>query len=281
MKPRRWLRASFLQITSAIFALASVGHTASKADPQEHVAVQLIAEQTSVQAGTRTWLGIQLRHDAHWHTYWVNPGDSGLPTRVEWRLSPGYRAHDIHWPVPKRFIVGELNNFGYDGTVVLPVALDIPSDAAGVAEIAAQIKWVVCSAELCLPGKSDVQLRLPVGRASLNPQTTALFAAARARVPVRAAWAVSLQERGERLRIEVRDPKLPAGANLDVFPTVPNLISNASPKIAWHADRWMIETERSAYFTAKPPMLSLVIVHQGFERQLVQAWQIDVPWPAS
>ena len=39
-----------------------------------------------IAAGQTLWLGLQLQHQPHWHTYWRNPGDSGLPTEYHFKL---------------------------------------------------------------------------------------------------------------------------------------------------------------------------------------------------
>ena len=124
-----------------------------------------------------------LRHEPHWHTYWINPGDSGLPTTLAWTLPPGLKTQDIAWPLPKRFDVGGLYNFGYDGEVVLPVALSVPADAepGTTAHIAVEAKWLVCREE-CIPGKASLTLDLPiVDRAAETGR--ALDDAVRARAP--------------------------------------------------------------------------------------------------
>ena len=63
-----------------------------------------------------------------WHTYWKNSGDSGLPTLLEWTLPAGVTAGDIAWPTPKKIPIGTLANYGYEGTVLLPVPLTIAPD---------------------------------------------------------------------------------------------------------------------------------------------------------
>ena len=45
-----------------------------------------------------------------WHTYWQNPGDSGLPTTLEWKLPAGVEAGPIEWPAPRVLPVGPLVN---------------------------------------------------------------------------------------------------------------------------------------------------------------------------
>jgi DsbC/DsbD-like thiol-disulfide interchange protein len=71
-------------------------------------------------AGKPLWLGLLIEHQPHWHTYWKNPGDSGLPTTLEWQLPPGHGRRDP-WPTPGKLPIGPLMNFGYEGTLLLPV----------------------------------------------------------------------------------------------------------------------------------------------------------------
>ena len=49
----------------------------------EHVEAQLVSDMASAQPGKPTLVGLKLRMAEHWHTYWKNPGDSGLPTRIQ------------------------------------------------------------------------------------------------------------------------------------------------------------------------------------------------------
>src|SRR5690606_32398451 len=74
------------------------------------------------------WLGLQITHAPDWHTYWKNAGDSGLPTELQWTLPPGVLAGDIAWPLPRKIPIGHLANYGYEGTVLLPVPLTITPD---------------------------------------------------------------------------------------------------------------------------------------------------------
>ncbi len=102
--------------------------------------------------------GLHIKHQPHWHTYWINPGDSGLAIKLVWHLPPGFEAHEIQWPAPQRFVVDGLNNFGYDGDVLLPVQLHVATTAkAGdISEFSVDAKWLVCSDE-CVPGKATLK----------------------------------------------------------------------------------------------------------------------------
>src|SRR6478752_2944742 len=85
----------------------------------EHVEAELVSDQKAVQPGKPVTVGLRLRMADHWHTYWKNPGDSGLPTRIQWELPDGWKAGEIQWPYPKPLPVGPLMNYGYEDEVLL------------------------------------------------------------------------------------------------------------------------------------------------------------------
>ena len=79
--------------------------------------IDLVSENTALVAGQSASLGLRITHQPHWHTYWINPGDSGLAMKLAWHLPADFATGDIQWPAPKRYLVDGLNNFGYDGAV--------------------------------------------------------------------------------------------------------------------------------------------------------------------
>src|SRR5688572_13542809 len=108
--PRRtrhgWLVALLASLCLAPCALAS------NVVQTEQVRAELVAHAPEGLApGNTVWLGLALEHIPHWHTYWKNPGDSGLPTTMTWQLPPGAAAGDIDWPAPSRLPLGPLLNF--------------------------------------------------------------------------------------------------------------------------------------------------------------------------
>lgn len=138
-----------------------------------------------------------------WHTYSKDPGDSGLPTKIRWRLPDGFAAGEIQWPVPKRIETPPLVNFGYEDTVSLLVQLTPPSSLAGEkAILSAQVTWLECK-DVCVPGKADVSLTVPVSSQPSPPtaEMASFFAEARARLPAGSETAPSAS----------RDPPLSLG----------------------------------------------------------------------
>ena len=86
---------------------------------QPHVDAELVSETASVRAGEPFHVAVRLKMDEHWHTYWKNPGDSGLATSLAWTLPEGWSAGPILWPVPQTVEVGGLVSYAYEGEVFL------------------------------------------------------------------------------------------------------------------------------------------------------------------
>ena len=63
----------------------------------------LLADTTAVEPGKPFRVGVLLKIEPGWHTYWRDTGDSGLPTEVKWDLPEGFVAADLQWPVHKKF----------------------------------------------------------------------------------------------------------------------------------------------------------------------------------
>ena len=88
--------------------LMASGVARAQATSADHVEAELVAAADAIQPGQPVTLALRLKHDPHWHTYWQVPGDSGLPTRIEWQLPAGWTAGPVQWPVPKRLPIGPL-----------------------------------------------------------------------------------------------------------------------------------------------------------------------------
>jgi DsbC/DsbD-like thiol-disulfide interchange protein/cytochrome c biogenesis protein CcdA len=163
------------------------------------VEAELIAERDALVPGEPITVALRLAAIPGWHTYWRNPGDSGEPTRIEWRLPPGFAAGEIEWPVPARIPVGPLMNFGYEGEVLLLTRLVPPADLAAGQPVTlrARAHWLVCEVQ-CLQQDAELSLSLPVApSAGLDSRWGKPIAAARALLPVPAPAQWSFSARAE------------------------------------------------------------------------------------
>jgi thiol:disulfide interchange protein DsbD len=160
-----------------------------------HVKASLVAAETAIVPGKPVQVALRLVHDAHWHTYWLNPG-TGLVTSITWTLPPGWKASDIQWPAPKALKdkTGTIVGNGYEGDLLLPVTLTPPADLAPGTSITlkAAAEWLMCE-DVCMPGDAKVSLTLPVAAAATaDPTHGARLAAVVAGLPrADAAWKVT------------------------------------------------------------------------------------------
>lgn len=197
-----------------------------------HVEAELIAETDAAVPGKAFMAGLRLKLEPHWHVYWKNPGDAGLPVTLDWTLPAGASAAPISWPLPVRIAIPPLMDYGYENEVLLPVEVTPSKSAQGkTLDLKAKAKWLVCK-EICLPGSAELSLSLPYAAASkANPSHAALFAQARAALPLAAsAWTFSAQAQDSTILL-IATP--PAGASLaafSFFPDVPEIIENAAPQ---------------------------------------------------
>lgn len=237
-----------------------------------------------VSPGQPVWVGLQIQHQEHWHSYWKNPGDSGLPTELAWTLPPGVQAGDIAWPVPKKLPVGPLVNYGYEGTLLLAVPLTITPDfkpplLGQDLTVKLRASWLICKTE-CIPEEGEYTLRIPLkSSTALNGAT---FEAARQAQP-RALDT----DRNSRVQIEGQTLKLsvaglPAslrGKQLDAFPETAEVIHPAAPwQQSWQGAVWTAELPLMAQRSASPKLLPVLLTQGG------QGWRVELPvqgnWPA-
>jgi DsbC/DsbD-like thiol-disulfide interchange protein len=109
----------FFSLFTLMLVLLPGGRASAASIP--HGTVDLIAENQWIAPGRQAYFGLNFRLEKGWHIYWVNPGDSGQPPRVEWHLPKGLSAGEIEWPAPRRLGTSTIVDFGYDDAVMLLV----------------------------------------------------------------------------------------------------------------------------------------------------------------
>ena len=200
----------------------------------EHVEAELVTDKVAATPGAPLLVGLKLRMAEHWHTYWKNPGDSGLPTRIQWELPAGWKAGEIQWPYPKHLPVGPLMNYGYEDEVVLLTPITPPADAKpGSFPVKAKAEWLVCK-DICIPEKGELDITVPLaaGEARANMRSQAHIERAQAMLPVAAdGWKFASGTAGKTLVVRLTAP---AGATLPekvaFFPERELLVEPAAPQ---------------------------------------------------
>jgi thiol:disulfide interchange protein len=256
----------------AAFSLAAVALGAG-AQPVRtaHVTAELVARSTGVQPGQALQVGLRLQHVPHWHTYWRNPGDSGLPTTLTWTLPAGAQAGSIDWPAPRRIPIGPLVNYGYEGDLLLPLRFTAPADAqpGSTLQLKAEANWLVCN-DVCIPESATLSLAVPVLAAGTNPAPGPLasrFDAAATEAPAAlTGWRTELQRVGRDLQLRLaRTSALPAGAVLPpvhIFPYQEQVLEPARHAVYRTDDGYIVQMALAPHATQVPGSLRGIAVAQ-------------------
>ena len=250
----------------------------------------LVLAPQGVAPGQALRAGLRITHQPEWHTYWKNPGDSGLATRLDWKLPAGITAGPIHWPIPRTLPVGPLANYGYEGTVLLPVDMAVapsfqpPAGGGALITLGLHAEWLVCRQE-CIPEQGDFTLDVPVrGSTAFDSAAFAEADAAQPR-PLAAGGAAALEVRDQRLEISVRG--LPAALRGQKLQWYPELNAITDPAAAldqhWSGDTWLASAPLSAQRSQSPATLPSVLVAEAADGGR-SGWSVAGPvagtWPA-
>jgi DsbC/DsbD-like thiol-disulfide interchange protein len=242
-----------------------------------HVRTSLVAETDAVVPGQPLVVGFHLRMDPGWHTYWRNPGDSGLPTKARWELPEGFSAGELQWPRPIQFHTGPLVSYGYAHEVLHAVQIHVPASVGpGEVRLAARLSWLECK-EACLPGKAELTLTLPVrAKARPGPQA-ALFEEARRLLPrAEPGWSFAAAARAASIDLTVRPPRGTALSRAYFYPVPRRLLDYSKPQpLAPVKGGYRLELSRDPNGAASVESLTGVLVVKTADDE--RAIEVDVP----
>ncbi|HXW89222.1 MAG TPA: protein-disulfide reductase DsbD domain-containing protein [Terriglobales bacterium] len=252
-----------------ILPFSSAGNPA-----EEHAKLALISEQAAILPDQQLWMGVQFDLEEGWHTYWINPGDSGEPPRIEWELPPGFQAGPIQWPYPARLSTPPLADYGYEHQVLLMVAVrPAPGLQEGTSQrIAARVRYLICR-EVCIPGQKRLELTLPVRKDAVASSTAPGFELARERLPRPApkGWKMSAASVGDEFQLNLRIGTLTATPQF--FPLEVEQIENAAfEAITTIPGGIRLHLKKSNHLLKPIPRLKgVIVVGSG------NAYLVDVP----
>ncbi len=172
-------------LLSVLFVLSAFVISGKAEEEHKPVKAKIIADVSAISPGASFELAVLLEIDPRWHIYWKNPGDSGLPTSVEFELPQGFQVGGIRWPVPSILKgAGNLTDYGYEDSLLLSVVVTAPPGlkSGSTVEIEGNVSWVSCK-DICIPGRAKLELELPVSDTS-EGVNAALFSEWRSRLPV-------------------------------------------------------------------------------------------------
>ncbi len=231
---RRSIRAGFL-LGTLVLAGAAFAQNGQLPDALPKVVASFVPESKMVAPGGSVTVALKEVIRKDWHTYWINPGDSGAATEIKWRLPPGWEAAAIQWPYPMRIPVGPLMNFGYEDEVALLVDVKAPADAVPgqTVTLDADVNWLVCS-DVCIPEETKLSLPLTIAAAAAPPdeEARALFAEARSKLPHASPWETVYDAGDKRFALLVKAPELVDAKPREAifYPAADGLAEAAAPQ---------------------------------------------------
>lgn len=260
-----------------IFLLLSAILLSAAESGSDLVKVEVIPAYAEISYKTQIVpVAIKFKIEDGWHIYWRNPGDSGLPTEINWeegKFNPG----DIQWPIPKKIPFTGLANYGFEDEVVLFTVLRLDRNLIDELQVEANVTWLVCK-EACLPGDQDISFELPIGKEISNPEYQKLQQKYQADFPlstdiITATGKITKDE----LVITINDEKLPN--DVQFYPYDPGFIVNGpEQEVEKLGDKTIIKIEMDAYRYENPKSLKgLLISKEGIDlRKKVEKYRAIV-----
>jgi thiol:disulfide interchange protein DsbD len=236
-------------LATALFAAPGASLAQDVGADGPHTSVSLIAETKTIAPGQKLRVALVQKIQKGWHTYWVNPGDSGLPTTIDWSLPAGLTAGDIQWPVPERIPFGPLVSYGYENRVVLPVTIAVPANLPIGSDVAltGHANWLVCS-NVCVPEEADIKVVLPsaAGPVQPDPANAADFASAQAQIPADNPFSATATYDKDKIRVHIATGDAGKLTDVAFFPLDEGMIDNdAKPEIATGKDGVNVTLKRA------------------------------------
>jgi thiol:disulfide interchange protein DsbD len=228
-----------------------------------HATAEWLTVSSSCEPGKPLQTAIRLTLDPGWHTYWVNPGDGGMATTIQWRLPAGWTAGEAMHPVPMRMKTGGLAGFGHEGTLVIPVSLTAPADFTGDAKLEAEVSWLTCDESACVPGEAKLTLVVKSGTALTGPDEPVIREALkRVPKPLHGGATLAVEEIGNHLKLTIHPPSGDTRdfSAFEVFPETPRVLDPAAViRFVKTGNHWSAEVAKSEYLSGPPAALSLVL----------------------
>ena len=180
-------------------------------EKEQPAKLQVISETEGIEPGKTFYLGLHIQHDKGWHTYWKNPGDVGMPPKIEWKAIPeGFSPEPVVWASPEIHKMGIIDVQSFHGEVLHIHPIQAPADLKPGSKVTlkGQLSWLMC-ARKCIPAWQEVEITLPVVKESKpNPKWKKLFAKTRDSQPQKLDWKLQAKTAGNHIELTIQ-PKVP------------------------------------------------------------------------
>ena len=243
------MRAFGYMMVTLLLAVAAWACPASAqgaaTDPAPHLRIALVAESDAPRAGGEVAIALDTKPQPGWHGYWQNPGDAGFPATFDWTLPSGVTAGAPAYPAPQRLMIANLMNYVFERPYAPIVTLKVPTGLAPGTKlpIKLHLRYLVCTAQLCVPAQGDFASTLTVGEGAIDPAQRARFDGWRRALPQPLGSPATYQAANGEMRIAVPYPASAKGEGAYFYPVSTGLIDYAAPQaVSRDGDRLVLTT---------------------------------------
>lgn len=173
----------------------------------------LLLNYKSITGNETVLGGIHIKLPSGWHTYWINPGESGAPIKINFLFPKGFEPGEILYPTPVKHTVGGITSYVMEDETVLIFSIKTSSKLPNREyELKANVEWLECK-EICRPASATVQNKIIVGTVSSLSTDAELLSKWQKRIPatnitleIKAKWQKLNEDNKFQLILDVNSP---------------------------------------------------------------------------
>lgn len=280
-----WVRKVFSLVVSVLSFFSSISVFGVEGEvlvkgPTQH---SLVADVVACNGKDSFEIAWRIRRQSGWHTYWLHPGDVGIPPSIVWELPHGVTASPLTFPAPKRVMMGEVGAHGHHGETLFLSKISFsdsfkPEDKLTLRGKAA---WLTCS-QTCLPGFGELVLSLPIQPNNQEDREwSARFAKFQTRLPVSPpdGWQALAFDEGSKLRMVLPAEPTASSPGIYFFSEGRTIKSDAMQPVRVKGGKWELQMTRSVWSSKKETHLrGLLYRKAGWQGDpACQFYQVSLP----
>lgn len=278
---KRNLIISILLFSTSVGAQNNQGELGrSELSYAANIQLEFLSPLQSVAPGETFDLALRMVPDEHWHFYWKNPGDTGLPTKVDWQESSVASYSDLEWSAPSRADYQGFINYGYYGETYLFSQVTVSEDAqiGQPLELGAKIEWLICE-EICIPGNATLTLNLMIAEQSAQTPWAQQVEQARSQLPIALGKLAGSYDVGNGFQVSIQLPEELQQLNpVGFFPVSAKLVDNlTTPELSKPQDNTLIiNTDNALNVSGYPEVFEALIQFESPQGvQLSYEFEVD------
>lgn len=121
----------------------------------------------------RYFVGIRMRLEDGWRTYWRVPGPSGVPTKMYITRSANVASSRMLWPAPSLIEQFGYTSIGYAGEIIFPIEIRTGTESIDHVLIDGYLSFGICK-DVCIPVRTRIRIDLARLRISAHPGKLAM-----------------------------------------------------------------------------------------------------------